>query len=351
LFGERVARLVVDSKRARDAIVEDLRRTGATEETIAKVELFEPDGLEQVSEAAPGDSSAPGDPKDDGVLGAARKNSKEREVWDALGLRDAIVSAESERVWLSARDLPGAHLVIQRTEALTAVDVNAGRAAFSAEGNTESVAFAVNVAAAAEMAAQLRLRDVGGLVMVDFIDMAKRKHRRAVEAAFLEAAKHDRAQVTFLPISPLGVMEVARERLQGNHAGRHVVADEKGMPVDPDRPAGGPRRVRGPRPPPWVRGRGPKDGGHNTPNAATRDERARASDGEYSDEISRAGAYDGNGNARGFRGFRESSRRRERGSRGAVANHSGSFYGGARRGRGGGKARGGQKHAGSGDGA
>ena len=330
LFGERVARLVVDSKRARDAIVEDLRRTGATEETIAKVELFEPDGLEQVSEAAPGDSSAPGDPKDDGVLGAARKNSKEREVWDALGLRDAIVSAESERVWLSARDLPGAHLVIQRTEALTAVDVNAGRAAFSAEGNTESVAFAVNVAAAAEMAAQLRLRDVGGLVMVDFIDMAKRKHRRAVEAAFLEAAKHDRAQVTFLPISPLGVMEVARERLQGNHAGRHVVADEKGMPVDPGRPSGGPRRVRGPRPPPWARGR-------DASGSAGSDATAAAEKREDA--------------PRGFRGFRDSSRRRERGNRGAVANHSGSFYGGARRGRGSGKTRGGQKHAGSGDGS
>ena len=237
--------------------------------------------------------------------------------------------------------------MIQQTEALTAVDVNAGRAAFVNDGNTESVAFAVNVAAAAELAAQLRLRDVGGLVMIDFIDMTKRKHRRLVEAAFLDAAKHDRAQVTFLPISPLGVMEVARERLQGNHAGRFVVADEKGMPVDPDRPAGGPRRVRGPRPPPWVRGRGPA--GVHEPNAATRDERARASDGEYFD-AERAGAYD-SGNARGFRGFRESSRRRERGNRGAVANHSGSFYGGARRGRGGGKARGGQKHAGSGDGA
>lgn len=326
LFGERVARLVVDSKRARDAIVEDLRRTGATEETIAKVELFEPDapfGV-SVSEAAPGD---------DGVLGAARKNSKDskdREVWDALGLRDAIASAESERVWLSARDLPGAHLVIQRTEALTAVDVNAGRAAFSAEGNTESVAFAVNVAAAAEMAAQLRLRDVGGLVMVDFIDMAKRKHRRAVEAAFLEAAKHDRAQVTFLPISPLGVMEVARERLQGNHAGRHVVADEKGMPVDPGRPSGGPRRVRGPRPPPWARGR-------DASGSAGSDATAAAEKREEA--------------PRGFRGFRDSSRRRERGNRGAVANHSGSFYGGARRGRGGGKTRGGQKHAGSADGS
>ena len=328
LFGERVARLVVDSKRARDAIVEDLRRTGATEETIAKVELFEPDAgsnAVSITEAAPGG--------DDGVPGAARKNSKDskdREVWDALGLRDAIASAESERVWLSARDLPGAHLVIQRTEALTAVDVNAGRAAFSAEGNTESVAFAVNVAAAAEMAAQLRLRDVGGLVMVDFIDMAKRKHRRAVEAAFLEAAKHDRAQVTFLPISPLGVMEVARERLQGNHAGRHVVADEKGMPVDPGRPSGGPRRVRGPRPPPWARGRD-ASGSAGSDAAAAAEKREEA--------------------PRGFRGFRDSSRRRERGNRGAVANHSGSFYGGARRGRGGGKTRGGQKHAGSGDGS
>jgi hypothetical protein len=319
----------VDSKKARDAIVEDLRKTGATEETVKKVELWQP---------------PEGSTNEDHAF-------KPPEVWDALCLRDAIASAEEERVFLKDENLPGAHLVIQQTEALTAVDVNAGRAAFVNDGNTESVAFAVNVAAAAELAAQLRLRDVGGLVMIDFIDMTKRKHRRLVEAAFLDAAKHDRAQVTFLPISPLGVMEVARERLQGNHAGRFVVADEKGMPVDPDRPAGGPRRVRGPRPPPWVRGRGPKDGGHNTPNAATRDERARASDGEYSDEISRAGAYDGNGNARGFRGFRESSRRRERGSRGAVANHSGSFYGGARRGRGGGKARGGQKHAGSGDGA
>ena len=328
LFGERVARLVVDCPRARDAIVEDLRKTGATEETVAKVELWTP----------PEGTTDEGD-------GAFARNKTE--VWDALGLRDAVASAEEERVWLRDENLPGAHLVIQQTEALTAVDVNAGRAAFVNDGNTESVAFAVNVAAAAELAAQLRLRDVGGLVMIDFIDMTKRKHRRLVEAAFLDAAKHDRAQVTFLPISPLGVMEVARERLQGNHAGRFVVADEKGMPVDPDRPAGGPRRVRGPRPPPWVRGRGPV--GVHEPNAATRHERARSSDGEYFD-AKRAGAYD-SGNARGFRGFRESSRRRERGNRGAVANHSGSFYGGARRGRGGGKARGGQKHAGSGDGA
>ena len=115
--------------------------------------------------------------------------------------------------------------------------------------------------AAKEIALQLRLRDIGGLVMIDYIDMHDRSHRKEVETAFLEAAQNDRAQLTFLPISPLGVMEVARERLQGNNSGRRVIADIKGMPIDPDRPQGGPRRVRGPRPPPWAgagtgRGRG-----------------------------------------------------------------------------------------------
>ena len=334
LFGERVARLVVDSARARDAIVEDLRKTGATEETIAKVELLEP----TTSDATDGGASQAGS--------ADASPRRADEVWDALGLRDAILSTEEERVWLNAERLPGAHLVIQRTEALTAVDVNAGRAAFSADGNTESVAFAVNVAAATELAAQLRLRDVGGLVMIDFIDMTKQKHRRSVEAAFLEAAKHDRAQVTFLPISPLGVMEVARERLQGNHAGRFVVADEKGMPINPDRPAGGPRRVRGPRPPPWARGRA-SSGGFSDASVEPRTPRGARERG-----IDDRTGVDARA-SRGFRGFRDSSRRRERGNRGAVANHSGSFYGGARRGRRGGKARGGQKNfpAGSGDGA
>jgi Ribonuclease G/E len=64
-------------------------------------------------------------------------------------------------------------------------------------------------------------------VMIDFIDMSERAHRKAVEAAFLGAAERDRAQVTFLPISPLGVMEVARERLQGVQSGQQVVSDIK----------------------------------------------------------------------------------------------------------------------------
>ena len=184
LFGERIARLVVDTLPAYDAIVEDLRRTGATEETVAKVRLH---------------------------TGA-------EDVFEALGQKDAVASSKEERVWLRDSELPGAHRDSADGGA-TAVDVNAGRAAFVSDSDTESVAKAVNVAAAEEMALQLRLRDIGGLVMIDFIDMTDRAHRKEVEAAFSKP-RNDRAQVTFLPISPLGVMEVARERLQGNHGGR-----------------------------------------------------------------------------------------------------------------------------------
>ena len=292
LFGERIARLVVDTLPAYDAIVEDLRRTGATEETVAKVRL----------------------------------HTGPEDVFEALGLKDAVASSKEERVWLRDSELPGAHLVIQQTEALTAVDVNAGRAAFVSDSDTESVAKAVNVAAAEEMALQLRLRDIGGLVMIDFIDMTDRAHRKEVEAAFLKAARNDRAQVTFLPISPLGVMEVARERLQGNHGGQRVVADIKGMPIEPGRPAGGgPRRARVSRPPPWVtRGRGRGRG---------RDDVDFVDAADDDDEHRRAERGRGN-----FRGFRIKSRGRGRGGDrdrdDSGSYHSGSFYGRERRGRG-----------------
>ena len=87
----------------------------------------------------------------------------------------------------------------------------------------------MNVAAAKEIALQLRLRDIGGLVMIDYIDMHDRAHRKEVETAFLEAAQNDRAQLTFLPISSLGA-EAARWPWQ---PGRRIVADIKGMPIDP----------------------------------------------------------------------------------------------------------------------
>ena len=227
LFGERIAKLTVDTVKAYEAVVADLRRTGASEEIVRRVQL----------------------------------HTGPEDVFEAMGLGHVLHSAHEERVELNDETLPGAHIVIQQTEALTAVDVNAGRAALINDSDNESVAVRVNVAAAKELALQLRLRDIGGLVMIDFIDMMTRDHRKEVEVAFLEAASRDRAQLTFLPISPLGVMEVARERLQGtSHGGQQVVADIKGMPINGGGGMGGPRRFRGPRPPPWERGSGGRRG-------------------------------------------------------------------------------------------
>jgi Rne/Rng family ribonuclease len=266
LFGERIAALTVDTVAAYDNIVADLRRTGTSEENIARVKL----------------------------------HAGSEDVLSALGVADVAASATEERVSLRDDSLPGAHVVIQATEALTAVDVNAGRAAFINDSDNESVALRVNVAAATELAAQLRLRDIGGLVMVDFIDMSSRAHRKEVEAAFLRAAKSDRAQVTFLPISPLGVMEVARERLQGQGA-RGVVADEKGMPIDPDRPDGGPRRIRGSRPPPWKRGG--RERGRGESGGESGGSNSSSSSSSASSSSSRGGMDDGRGGGNGG-GFR-----------------------------------------------
>jgi ribonuclease E len=110
-------------------------------------------------------------------------------------------------------DLPGGgSIVIDRTEALTAIDVNSGRAGKG--GNPEDSLYAVNLEAAREVARQLRLRDIGGLVVVDFIDMRAAKHRHEVERTLREAMKPDKARNTVGKISPNGLLEINRQRLK-----------------------------------------------------------------------------------------------------------------------------------------
>ena len=244
LFGERVTKLTVDTKDSYAVIVDDLLRTGASQEIIDRVVLHEDD----------------------------------EPVFKALGVESVMESMIGvERIFLGP-ELSGAHIVVQHTEALTAIDVNAGRAAMVIGEDGEDIALRVNVAAARMVARTLRLRDIGGLVMVDLIDMHTDEARKMVESAFLEVAERDRAQVVFIPISALGVMEVARERLQTHALGKAaVIADEKGMPIPPPPEdvasrkfptvAKKVRSVRGSRPPPWLqtggrgRGRGRGRGG------------------------------------------------------------------------------------------
>src|SRR5689334_20515627 len=106
----------------------------------------------------------------------------------------------------------GGAVVIDHTEALTAIDVNSARA--TKGHDIEETAFRTNLEAAEEVARQLRLRDLGGLIVVDFIDMESQKNQREVENRFRDALRHDRARVQIGKISRFGLMELSRQRLQ-----------------------------------------------------------------------------------------------------------------------------------------
>src|SRR6476469_2669898 len=106
----------------------------------------------------------------------------------------------------------GGYLVINPTEALVSIDINSGRS--TREHNIEQTAFATNIEAAQEIARQLRLRDMAGLIVIDFIDMEQNSHVRKVEKAMKEALKNDRARIQVGRISSFGLMEMSRQRLR-----------------------------------------------------------------------------------------------------------------------------------------
>ncbi|WP_417291716.1 Rne/Rng family ribonuclease [Coralloluteibacterium thermophilus] len=106
----------------------------------------------------------------------------------------------------------GGSIVVDQTEALTAIDVNSARA--TKGGDIEETAFHTNLEAAEEVARQLRLRDLGGLVVIDFIDMSSSKHQREVENRLQQALKNDRARVQIGRISRFGLLEMSRQRLR-----------------------------------------------------------------------------------------------------------------------------------------
>ncbi|RZA18823.1 MAG: Rne/Rng family ribonuclease, partial [Lysobacteraceae bacterium] len=123
------------------------------------------------------------------------------------------IESQIENAYERTIRLPsGGALVIDQTEALTAVDVNSARA--TKGGDIEETAFNTNLEAAEEVARQLRLRDLGGLVVIDFIDMSSNKHQRDVENKLQNALKYDRARVQLGRISRFGLMEMSRQRLR-----------------------------------------------------------------------------------------------------------------------------------------
>ena len=110
----------------------------------------------------------------------------------------------------------GATIVFDATEALTAIDINSARSTRGA--NIEDTAFKANLAAAEEIAIQLQLRDIGGLIVIDFIDMASEENRLAIEKAMEKATANDRARVQIGTISRFGLLELSRQRLMNSIA-------------------------------------------------------------------------------------------------------------------------------------
>ncbi|MCX5637787.1 MAG: Rne/Rng family ribonuclease [Planctomycetota bacterium] len=123
-------------------------------------------------------------------------------------IEDEIVKIQSRRVELKS----GGSVVIEQTEALVSIDVNSGRS--HKQKDAEETAYESNMEASPEIARQLRLRDLGGLIICDFIDMHIAKHRREVEKVFRSAVRTDRARTRILPMSRFGVIEMTRQRMR-----------------------------------------------------------------------------------------------------------------------------------------
>lgn len=129
-------------------------------------------------------------------------------IFDRYEIEDQIESIYRNRVNLKS----GGTIIIDPTEALIAIDVNSGKGKMAKD--VENMAFRTNMEAAQEIARQLRLRDIGGLVVVDFIDMRDRKHNREVEKTLREEMKKDRAKTDTSSMSKFGILELSRQRLR-----------------------------------------------------------------------------------------------------------------------------------------
>ncbi len=144
--------------------------------------------------------------------------TEDRPIFTRYNLEEQIESIYKRRVALKS----GGEIVIDGTEALTAIDVNSAKS--RRESNIEELATGTNLEAAEEIARQLRIRDIGGLIVIDFIDMRSQKNIREVERALRDAMKRDKAKYDVTRISKLGLMEISRQRLKAQKAAGSYVS-------------------------------------------------------------------------------------------------------------------------------
>ncbi len=136
-----------------------------------------------------------------------RRHESTTPIFHSFGIEGEVQNLYQPRV-----ELPnGISIVIDQTEALVAIDVNSGR--FKPGTNLEETAFKTNQSAIPEIARQLRLRDLGGVIIIDFIDMSLEKHKRSVERKLIDSMRGDKARIKVGRISPFGMMELTRQRV------------------------------------------------------------------------------------------------------------------------------------------
>ena len=134
--------------------------------------------------------------------------STKQPIFEKFNIEKQIKSAFDREVWMPC----GGYIVIDETEALISIDVNTGRNR-GGKNNSDRMILETNLQAADEVARQLRLRNIGGLIVVDFIDMKGRKDQNAVHRRMLNQTDADKAKIQVLPLSQLGLMEMTRQRL------------------------------------------------------------------------------------------------------------------------------------------
>ncbi len=127
-------------------------------------------------------------------------------LFDAYGIEMDVNRALDKKIWLRC----GGYIIIEATEALTVVDVNTGR--YVGKSGLEETIFKTNMEAVKEIAYQLRLRNIGGIIIIDFIDMEEESHREEVFAALKEAAKKDKSRINILKVSEFGLVQMTRKR-------------------------------------------------------------------------------------------------------------------------------------------
>jgi ribonuclease G len=129
-------------------------------------------------------------------------------IFDAFNLEGEISRALKKKIWLKS----GGYIIIEHTEALVAIDVNTGR--YVGKHNLEETILKTNLEAVKEIAYQIRLRDIGGIIIIDFIDMEKKSNQEKVFNALHEAFSKDRSKTHILPMSDMGLIQMTRKRIR-----------------------------------------------------------------------------------------------------------------------------------------